>query len=196
MSRVKIITPRTVTLEFRQEPGDPDYGSCLWAVFNLDLEAYGMTVLSDCGSYGYGWVPTPKSESFLHLLARLDASYLLDKISSRSVIDEDATFRALGRLMEDQGVDPDEPGPDEEPVIDMGRLREACLRDTDQEVHDAVTGLFKDTHMEDVDDYDVWCCIEKDFPLNAKKIAHVFHDHVAPVCAKLDAERASGKEDA
>lgn len=187
MPRIEIATPRTIVLEFRQERGDPDYGSCLWATFNLDLDAYGMTILSDCGNYGHKWVPTRQSESFLHLLARMDEGYLLDKISSRCAIDDAATFAALKELIASYlGDEPDQDGE----TVDMDELRDACARDTDQEVHDAVKGLFEDTPMADADDYDIWTCIEKDFPLNAKKIASVFREHVAPMCAQLDAKRA------
>ena len=83
MAKVSTRTPPLISLYFCQERGDPDYGSCLWAVFNFDLERYELSITSDCGNYAYGWVPTHKSESFMHLMARLDSGYLLDKLASR-----------------------------------------------------------------------------------------------------------------
>ena len=55
--------PQLVSFSFHQEKDDADYGSCLWAIFNFDLERYELTITSDCGSYAYGWVPTPRSEA-------------------------------------------------------------------------------------------------------------------------------------
>lgn len=81
MAKVSTRTPPLISLYFCQERGDPDYGSCLWAVFNFDLERYELSITSDCGNYAYGWVPTHKSESFMHLMARLDSGYLLDMLT-------------------------------------------------------------------------------------------------------------------
>lgn len=197
MAILKETVPDTVTLEFRQEPGiDPDYGSCTWATFVLDKDAYSLTILSDCGNYSYKWVPTPKSESFLHLMARVDAGYLLDKVSARSTIDDRATYDAILRLIRGQGVDPDETNDDGDPVIDLDELREACGRDTDSDLISAVRETFEGTPMEDVDSYDLWLSVEKDFPPNARKIAEIFTEYVAPKCAELDARDAAafGKE--
>lgn len=105
MAKVSTRTPPLISLYFCQERGDPDYGSCLWAVFNFDLERYELSITSDCGNYAYGWVPTHKSESFMHLMARLDSGYLLDKLASPCVINEEATFEAVKELMEAWGVD-------------------------------------------------------------------------------------------
>lgn len=66
MAKVSTRTPPLISLYFCQERGDPDYGSCLWAVFNFDLERYELSITSDCGNYAYGWVPTHKSESFMN----------------------------------------------------------------------------------------------------------------------------------
>lgn len=65
MAKVSTRTPPLISLYFCQERGDPDYGSCLWAVFNFDLERYELSITSDCGNYAYGWVPTHKSEYYV-----------------------------------------------------------------------------------------------------------------------------------
>ena len=77
---VKEINPRILTLEYRQEKGDKDYGSCLWARFMFNLDRYELSITSDCGNYGYKWVETPESESFLELMARCDKGYILGKL--------------------------------------------------------------------------------------------------------------------
>ena len=85
--KVTIEKPEIITLLFKQEKSDEDYGSCLWARFYIDIKNYTLSIESDCGNYVYGWVPTPNSESFLHLLSRLNEDYLLSKISDATVID-------------------------------------------------------------------------------------------------------------
>ena len=85
MPIVLIEKPEIITISYRQERGDSDYGSCLWARFNFDTKNYHLSIESDCGSYANGWVPTPKSESFMHLCARFDKEYLLDKIDNRTI---------------------------------------------------------------------------------------------------------------
>lgn len=199
MAYVKEIKPSTVVLEFRQEPGDPDYGSCLWAKFVLDLDAYSLSVLSDCGHYGYTWVPTQRSESFLHLMARVEADYLLDKISSRTVLDTESTMAAFLSLMEENGVAAyngiDIAAPEDECGIDVGRLESVCGMEPDIVLVDEAKRLFQGTPMESVDDYDFWCCISKDYPLNAKKIASIFEKYIAPKCRELDAASVAAQKE-
>lgn len=86
MSKVYESTPHLLVIEYRQEKGDPDYGSCMWATFTFDLNRYSMTIQSDCGDYSYGWAPTPKTESFVELLCRLEPGYLLYKIPNTKKI--------------------------------------------------------------------------------------------------------------
>lgn len=45
MAKTAFKQPNILTIEFRQERGDPDYGSCLWANFNFDLERYELTIM-------------------------------------------------------------------------------------------------------------------------------------------------------
>lgn len=189
MAKVSTRTPPLISLYFCQERGDPDYGSCLWAVFNFDLERYEMSVTSDCGNYAYGWVPTPKSESFMHLMSRLDSGYLLDKISDRCIIDTEATFKEVKDLMETMGVDFAETDCWGDSVFDMDEIKNCCNQNSEQDVHDALERQFKGTSMEDCDDYDLWCCIQKDFPVNAKKIVQIFMDYIRPMCKKFSDDK-------
>lgn len=189
MAKVSTRTPPLISLYFCQERGDPDYGSCLWAVFNFDLERYELSITSDCGNYAYGWVPTHKSESFMHLMARLDSGYLLDKLASPCVINEEATFEAVKELMEAWGVDFSETDRWGDPVFDMDEIKDCCYQSNERDVHDALERKFEGTSMETCDDYDLWGCIQKDFTTNAKKIVQVFMDHIRPMCKKLSLQQ-------
>ena len=86
---ITVEKPEIITLMYRQEKTDADYGSCLWARFQFDLKNYTLHIEGDCGNYTHGWVPTPEHESFLHLCGRFDYEYLLYKMSNKTVIDSE-----------------------------------------------------------------------------------------------------------
>lgn len=89
---VKEINTNILCLEYRQEREDKEYGSCLWARFYFNLDNYELMIMSDCGNYGYKWVETPDSESFLELMARVSKDYLLHKLCRNpKVFDYEAT---------------------------------------------------------------------------------------------------------
>lgn len=190
MAKLTVKTPEIITLDFRQERGDQDYGTCMWATFRLDTERYEMMIMSDCGNYSYSWHPTPNSESFLHLISRLDEGYLLDKLSSRTVVDGDETFAAVKEYIS-EWCDED----DEDRLPDMDDVKAACQNYTEDGVYQALLTEFAYTSMSSCDQYDLLCCIEKDYPTNAKKIVEVFMRYIRPKCRELDeAEGGDSRE--
>lgn len=88
--KIQEVQPTIRQFEYRQGKGDPDYGTCLWAIFNLDTKNYTLSIESDCGNFSYGWIPTP-TESFVHLMSRVDEEYLLCKIADRTDFDYEAS---------------------------------------------------------------------------------------------------------
>lgn len=80
--KIEEVKPAIRQFKYRQEKTDPDYGTCMWATFNLDTESYTLYIESDCGNYAYGWTPTPDHESFIRLMSRIDEGYLLGKIAN------------------------------------------------------------------------------------------------------------------
>ena len=182
MATVNITTPKIITFEFRQEKTDEDYGSCMWARFNLDLINYSMSIESDCGNYGYGWIPTPETESFLKLCARFDAGYLLCKISDTSVVDGKKTWENLEEIIKEVA----ECLTDEQDE-DMEEIKNACYSGyNERDVHDAVESAIKYTRLEnEIEDFDLWDSIEKDYPINAKKIVEVYITHIVPAIKKM-----------
>lgn len=176
--KVSIEQPRVVQLMYQQEKGDPDYGSCMWARFYLDLENYTMSIESDCGNYVHGWVPTPKSESFLQLLARMDKDYLLDKISSESVVDGDATWEAIEAVMVDAAYYEGE----ELDFSTWEAIKAACReRNDDREIVDALKDALLPTDLFEKLDYEqTYGSIVHDYPASAKKIVEVFDTCIRP----------------
>ena len=177
---VAIEKPEILSLLYTQEKADPDYGSCLWARFYLDLNNYTMAIESDCGNYTYGWVRTPKSESFLQLLARMDPDYLLDKISRQTVIDGDATAAEFKEFIQECA---------EGECIELSeseweRIHDACYHhDTVRDVVEAVLDEITSTELRkalEYDSYYLWSNVVMDYPAGAKKIAEVFGNCIKP----------------
>ena len=128
----------------------------------------------------------------MHLMARLDSGYLLDKLASPCVINEEATFEAVKELMEALGVDFSETDRWGDPVFDMDEIKDSCYQSNERDVHDALERKFEGTSMETCDDYDLWSCIQKDFTTNAKKIVQVFMEYIQPVCKKISDDEKRG----
>jgi hypothetical protein len=178
---VTVEKPKIITLLYRQEKSDPDYGSCLWARFYLDTQNYTMSIESDCGNYSYGWCPTPDRESFLHLLCRMDCGYLLGKLAARTIVDGDATWDALKGMIECECEElEDEVWQD---------LEAACYHQRNaDDVCASVSDALRYTPLENViEAYSIYECVEMDYHANAKKIVSVFLSAIVPVLRELEA---------
>lgn len=191
MPIVAIENPEIMTVSFRQTRNDKDYGSCLWARFNFDTKNYHLSIESDCGSYSYGWTPTPDHETFLHLCSRFDSGYLLEKISNRSVVDGDSTYKCLDGWLKDY----DEYGYGRLSNHDMQHIEEACHASRyDHAVLKAIEEALEDTDFDgSVSDYDIACCIELTYPAGARRIVQIYKDYIQPELRKLSGYKV--KED-
>ena len=181
MAKVEIKTPAVISIEFHQEKGDKDYGSCTWARFILDTENYDMHIISDCGQYGYGWIPTPEHESFLKLMSRINEDYLLDKIASRETIDNEKTYENIKFLLEQCA------GENLEDInIDLEELESACCQNIDRGIVDGVCSIIRHTSLDEyIEEYELYENIEKDYSASQKKIAEVFKNHIQPKVKEL-----------
>lgn len=185
---VTVEKPKIITLLYRQEKTDPDYGSCLWARFYLDTQNYTMSIESDCGNYSHGWVPTPDHESFLKLLCRMDRYYLLGKLADRTVVNGEETWNALKELVEEaaecEGVTLED--------YVWQELESACYHQhSEVNAHYAIMDALKYTPLENAfDDYTIWECVEMDYHANAKKIVSVFLTAIVPVLKGMEKEES------
>lgn len=180
MAYIEVKSPDIMVLEFRQEKGDQDYGSCLWSRFYLDMENYHLSIESDCGNYGHGWIRTPKSESFLKLMSRIDDDYLLGKISTRNVVDGDQTWKNVKEYI-NEVLD------GEEPNFDFEDVENVCYYSEKTEVYDELINSLKYTNANNdfFDSYQLINCIEMQYPYNAQKIANIFTKFVQPKIKEL-----------
>lgn len=184
--KVTVEKPEVITLLYKQEKTDHDYGTCLWARFYLDLKNYTLAVESDCGNFTYGWVPTPNSETFLQLLARMGEDYLLSKISNKSVIDGDATAEEMQELVKEFS--------ECEHIYlsnwDMEQIADACYHHSDERdlveaELDTVVSFDLRKALES-DTYYLYSAVAKDYPAGAKKIVEVFANYIKPVLKTLE----------
>lgn len=164
--RVTEIQPNILALEFRQEPTDSDYGSCLWARFYFNLDRYELTILSDCGEYGYKWYETEK-ESFLELMSRIDEDYLIGKLYGYpDVFDYEASKREVYEYCEDQMSKEElDDAFDEIELFGYPETEESFLRGIDSEI-----GWIDEP----------CCLVKKVYPANALKICSVFETAIKP----------------
>lgn len=179
MSKVTLEKRNIVTVCYRQEENDPDYGSCLWADFCFDLDSYTLSITSDCGTYGSGWCVTP-SEPFLKLMVRINSDYLCGNISRRSAMNVKATANNLinyvrsiaGKVCRDMQREI-KAATDEYSNSGEGLLRE-------------MERILERAGLEDNScGYDIACCIERTYPVRALKICDIFERHVQPFLREL-----------
>lgn len=169
--KITEISPNLKQYMFRQEKGDEDYGSCLWAIFSLDLSNFSLSIVSDCGDFSYKW-PASDRETFLHLMSRVRKNYLLEKLSGEPSFDLEASIETTIKNIEEN-----EPEENREKVIaqiEELKEREDMTEDIfDDECYDIFTSIG-------------WCdeCeakIVRTYPSRAEKIVDIFIDCVQPL---------------
>lgn len=183
MSTITENYPRIKIIEYRQDETDKFYGTCLWARFYFDLDNYSLTIESDCGNYGYSWRPTPETERFLKLCCRFDEYYLCEKFSNRSVIDQEKTYANLVGLIKDLYLDDEIIKYEKDYEEDLyEELKDAVFSYTDaRELIEAVEWRIRNTLLENhLESYDIYECIDKDYPINVKTITKIFVTEIIP----------------
>ncbi len=181
MSKINIKQPQTICFEYRQEKSDPHYGSCLWADFVFDLEKYTLSIMSDCDSYAYGWVPTPAHESMLQLMCRINDDYLLGKISDcTQLLEEESMVAAKAyakELFEAWGSDAVLPY-----TLDdlMHEIENVSFSDGSVLACSELADVLDSYGLEVVDSEEMYDCIKMDYPARAKKVCEIFRNHIQP----------------
>lgn len=163
MSSIKEYQPNIRCIEYKQDSSDNDYGSCMYARFYLNLDRFELSIISDCGNYGYKWVET--KEDFPHLLARMDAGYLIDKIyGHEDIFDFEKSKQAFLELAGD-----DDPK--------YAEFFDGVFEpENERDFIDLIQGEWPD----EFDDYDLWNCVEYAYPGYILKIGEVFEQHIKP----------------
>lgn len=191
--KVEAIKPNIVRIAIHQEQGDPHYGSCLWGYYDFDLDRYMLNIQSDCGEAAYRWCETPDSESFLHLMARIDDDYLMNKLFKAEQVDVSATVEEAREYL---GIGEDEDFQDDDLTPWEREKREEAL----EELEGLLEGCASEGHaMQVIEDWNsdndmgLDCAFERvvtDFTASQKRIVEIFRDYVQPKIREIIKEEA------
>lgn len=178
--KIETITPRIVRIAYHQEKGDPHYGSCLWAYFDFDLDRYMLNIQSDCGNAAYRWYETPDSESFLHLMARINEDYLINKLFDPEEIDVKATMERIREAMNLDDIEDEDEREDAETYLEeIKENLESCCTE-----RDALEAIDEWNEEHDLDLDDTFEMTVTDFDAGQKRICRIFADYVQPEIEK------------
>lgn len=185
--KIEALKPNIVRIAIHQEKDDPHYGSCLWGYYDFDIDRYMLNIQSDCGEAAYRWCETPDSESFLHLMARIDDDYLMNKLFKAEEVDVSAT---VAEVREHLGVGDD--WQDDSLTDEEREEREEALEELEGLLEDvsgsygAVQKALEDWNYDH--DFDIDCIYEDvatDYTAWQKRIVEIFRDYVQPKIREL-----------
>lgn len=169
------IEPRTYTYRLVPNKDDKEYASCMWARFIFDCDNGRLNINSDAGDYSYGWGYN-KHEDFMHLMSRVDKSYLLNKLSNRNVFLLKESKEENIKHIEDNGweyygIDSEEKWKEcKQDILDIDTCSgETFLRTIDD--------IIPDIDWESI-------IVEKDYPYGAKVVADLFEKYLQPEIRK------------
>lgn len=195
--KIEALKPNIVRIAIHQEQNDPHYGSCLWGYYDFDLDRYMLNIQSDCEMRPYRWCETPDSESFLHLMARINGDYLMNKLFKAEEVDVSAT---VAEVREWLGVGKDEDYQDDSLTDEEREEREEALEGLERLLNDAPQsyGTVERTLFDwnDDHDFDIDCIYERivtDFTAWQKRIVEIFWNYVQPKIREVIKE-PEGKE--
>ena len=172
--------PNIVRISFHQEKGDPHYGSCMWAYFDFDLDKYMLNIQSDAGDASYRWVATPDHESFLHLMARVNDDYLMNKLFRETVVDEAATRDALLECLTEMELDEDD-------INNAADALEYIFDDYSVERNIGLAQAIVEKWNSDNDLCidEAYSYVQTDFTAGEKRIVQIFADYIQPKIQEL-----------
>lgn len=183
--------PEILRFIYRQEQDDPHYGSCLWAIFDLDPGRGLFNVQSDCGNYAYRW--PERGMDFLKLLAgNMTDSYLLGKLCGKpKEFNAEATVEAVREYLKDAEYNEDEQK--NRLFIDMAVKRlESEFSEYDLSDEPGIAEFILDNWNSDNNmEIDcAWELVEKEYGAWQKRIVTIFKEHIVPEIRKAIMEGA------
>ena len=187
MAKVEVKNPNIITILYKQEEGDKDYGSCLWADFLIDKENYALHIASDCGDYHHGWLPSAEKQSFLKVLSGFGPDYLLEKLGKRDMVDMGKTYENIEKLVvkaiknvkgeytKGNYLD-----------VDMEQIFEICAeRSTDAIVKKVSEELCLTSIDGEIEDFEIAECVELEYSTRDKRIVKIFTEYIVPFINNL-----------
>lgn len=172
--KIEKIEPNIITYKLTLDNNDEDYYKCMWTRFELDYDNWKLTINSDAGDFTYYWGNNDKNDNFTSLMARVNDSYLLDKMSSRSCFFVDRSKKATIYTIEENGWDC------------FGIKNEKHWQEIKQEIIEIDECASEETFFREVDsivpDIDFECIkIVKDYPPGAYVAIGLFIKYLQPI---------------
>ena len=180
--------PDILRLIYRQDKDDPNYGSCLWAIFDFDPGRGMLNIQSDCGNFAYRW--PERGDMFLHMCGYFDKQYLIHKLCGEpKELDLEGTIENVREAMKDNGYEEDEI------KFQINYLENEFEDHCCQSVTQAQHILDEWNSTNEIDLYEAWNMAEKEYSAHEIRIVEIYHDYIEPELRSMDKERKmDGKE--
>lgn len=173
--------PKILRITYRQDKGDEDYCSCLWAWFDIDVENWNLSISSDCGSSQYRW-PRESRRTFLWFLSTVRSDYLARKLFGRTylVVDGEQT---LERILECAEF------PEGAEEYDLQCAKddlEGLASDIEGDsINYACERIEKWMREYNVEVADYWELVKTDYRPDQKKILEIWDKHIVPAIKQI-----------
>lgn len=190
--KVTLEKPKILRFIYRQEHGDPHYGSCLWAIYDLDPGRGMLNIQSDCGNCAYRW--PERGMDFLELLAgNMTDSYLLGKLYGKpKEFNAEATIETIKDYLKEAEYYEDEK---------LNRLKiDKAIKRLEKEFSEydltdepGIAEFILDEWNSDNDmEIDcAWELVTKEYGAWQKRIVEVFRECIRPEIRRVMAEGAA-----
>lgn len=181
--------PEIMRFVYRQEPGDPHYGSCLWAIFDIDPGKGMLNIQSDCGNYAYRW--PERGADFLKLLAgNMTDNYLLGKLCGKpKEFNAEATIEEVKRYLEDAEYYENESLNKRKKKRALERLKselDQYTLDDEPGIAEFIVDMWNSDNNMEIDC--AWDLVVKEYGAWQKRIVQIWREHIRPEVKKAIAE--------
>ena len=166
--KVEKIEPKVITYRLTPSRDDEEYMMCMWARFIFDCDNGRLNINSDAGDYSYGWGYN-EHEDFMHLMARINSDYLLNKIANRTVFDlEKSKKQTIENIKEYE---------------DLGCQLQDCIDEiNDIDIHSADGFFLKVNNIANIDYENIEVAMK--FPHGAEVVCDLFAKYIQPQIKK------------
>lgn len=194
--KIAIEKPDIIRFIYRQERDDQDYGSCLWAYFDIDRNEGMLSIQSDCGNYAHSWPET--GNDFMKLLAgNMTEGYLLEKLCGKPKrFNKRATIENVKEYLVDTEYYDDE-DLNREKIDEALKDLESTYDEYDLEQEPGIAEFIIDewNNENDMELDCAWELVAREYSHWERRIVRIFREHIVSEIRREITEGAfSGKE--
>lgn len=176
--KTEITRPEIIRFAYYQESGDKNFGSCLWAFFDCDIQNNALSVSSDCGNYAYSYWAV--KGDFIGFLAGLSRDYIANKLlGNPKRISFDGTRESIRQALEDN---------DDYEAEELAEMLDELMEEIEEHDPDHDHGAIYKAVEEWLDNYEIDLTaedlIELDWTPQQKRIIKIFVTCIQPEMRK------------